>query len=315
MNYPLNSIAPNVLVLLATHNGALWIDEQVNSIIKQKDVVVHVLARDDCSNDGTLSILKNYSVNFSNFRVVNASFASGSAGANFKELIMACDLSHIDYVAFSDQDDIWYETKLIDAIRSLASGNYGGYSSAVVAGWKNSTKKKMVAQSPRIMDADFLFEGAGQGCTFLIPVNIFNLIIKFIKENSQKLELFYYHDWLVYLLVRSWGFSWYFDKRPSIFYRQHQNNDTGSRGSLQAITKRLSLIKNGWYKNQVKLAIKIYILSSDKYSKKLKLFFMIFNKHDSFSRKVLVAFFILLYGRRRISDRVFLFFSALVGWI
>ena len=315
MNDPLNSIAPNVLVLLATHNGALWIDEQVNSIIKQKDVVVHVLARDDCSNDGTLSILKNYSVNFSNFRVVNASFASGSAGANFKELIMACDLSHIDYVAFSDQDDIWYETKLIDAIRSLASGNYGGYSSAVVAGWQNSTKKKMVAQSPRIMDADFLFEGAGQGCTFLIPVNIFNLIIKFIKENSQKLELFYYHDWLVYLLVRSWGFSWYFDKRPSIFYRQHQNNDTGSRGSLQAITKRLSLIKSGWYKNQVKLAIKIYILSSDKYSKKLKLFFMIFNKHDSFSRKVLVAFFILLYGRRRISDRVFLFFSALVGWI
>ena len=314
MNDPLNSIAPNVLVLLATRNGALWIDEQVNSIIKQKDVVVHVLARDDCSNDGTLSILKNYSVNITNFTVVNSSFASGSAGANFKELMMACDLSHIDYVAFSDQDDIWYETKLIDAIRSLASGNYGGYSSAVVAGWQNSTKK-LVAQSPRIMEADFLFEGAGQGCTFLIPVNIFNLIIKFIKENNQKLEHFYYHDWLVYLLVRSWGFSWYFDKRPSIFYRQHQNNDTGSRGSLQAITKRLSLIKNGWYKNQVKLAINIYVLSSGKYSKKLKLFFMIFNKDNSFSRKVLVACFILLYSRRRISDRVFLFFFALIGWI
>ena len=38
-----------VLVLLSTYNGEKYIDEQLKSIFSQKNVEVHVLARDDGS--------------------------------------------------------------------------------------------------------------------------------------------------------------------------------------------------------------------------------------------------------------------------
>ena len=47
-----------VLVLLSTYNGEKYIDEQLKSIFSQKNVEVHVLARDDGSQDRTIEILR-----------------------------------------------------------------------------------------------------------------------------------------------------------------------------------------------------------------------------------------------------------------
>src|SRR5690348_2804286 len=44
---------PQVLVLLASYNGGAWIGEQIESILAQKEVDVHVIVRDDGSTDGT----------------------------------------------------------------------------------------------------------------------------------------------------------------------------------------------------------------------------------------------------------------------
>ena len=46
-----------VLVLLSTYNGEKYLDEQLKSIFLQENVEVHVLARDDGSQDKTLEIL------------------------------------------------------------------------------------------------------------------------------------------------------------------------------------------------------------------------------------------------------------------
>jgi len=48
-----------VLVLLATYNGIKWIDQQVQSIVKQVNVDIDLVVSDDFSSDGTENYLKN----------------------------------------------------------------------------------------------------------------------------------------------------------------------------------------------------------------------------------------------------------------
>ena len=46
-------MTPEVHVLLSTYNGEVYIEEQIRSILNQKDVQVSLLIRDDGSSDST----------------------------------------------------------------------------------------------------------------------------------------------------------------------------------------------------------------------------------------------------------------------
>lgn len=48
---------PQILVLLATHNGRLWIEAQLKSLNLQSNVRIRVLINDDNSHDKTSSVI------------------------------------------------------------------------------------------------------------------------------------------------------------------------------------------------------------------------------------------------------------------
>jgi rhamnosyltransferase len=58
-DYPVNKINIRVAVLMATYNGEVWLQEQIDSILEQKDVDVTLFVSDDSSADGTYHFL-NY---------------------------------------------------------------------------------------------------------------------------------------------------------------------------------------------------------------------------------------------------------------
>lgn len=304
---------PNILILLATYNGMNWIEEQIDSLLSQTGVNVELLISDDCSNDGTEAYILDISKKYDAIRYISSSRSSGSAGQNFFNLIRSCELDDYDYVAFSDQDDIWATNKLDCAIQSLEKFNADAYSSSVTAFW-DSGSQKLVSQSKEIRDLDFLFEGAGQGCTFLIKRDLFFIIQNFCIQNRQLTNQFYYHDWLVYIVARTHQKKWFFDDRSFIRYRQHSSNDTGAKSNLAGILHRLKLISNGWYKNQIAVAINI-ALKLEFENKVLKNFKNVFEKNDSVVRRLKLVRFLLVNNRRKFSDRVIVILSAIVGWI
>ena len=51
-----------VTVLLSTYNGEKFLKEQIDSILSQSNVKIHIYARDDGSIDSTLDILNNYKI-------------------------------------------------------------------------------------------------------------------------------------------------------------------------------------------------------------------------------------------------------------
>src|ERR1700733_13868175 len=73
---------PRVLVLLAAFNGAQWIREQLNSILRQTGVDVRVVVGDDGSSDSTLQVVGQLVASDSRIVKADGAVPSGSAGQN-----------------------------------------------------------------------------------------------------------------------------------------------------------------------------------------------------------------------------------------
>ncbi|MCP1121497.1 glycosyltransferase [Robbsia andropogonis] len=130
-----------VLVLLASFNGALWLEEQLRSLTEQLNVDIDVLISDDGSSDKTIDIIRNYEFYGTNVHLLENVVPSGSAGQNFINLIKRADSSGYGYVALADQDDVWLNDKIASAISILGSEGAAAYSSSVTAFWSDGRKK------------------------------------------------------------------------------------------------------------------------------------------------------------------------------
>ncbi|WP_434030852.1 glycosyltransferase [[Pseudomonas] boreopolis] len=300
-----------ILIILAAYNGKPWLVSQLRSLLDQEGVDLRVLIGDDCSTDGCVDSL-NINLHDERVQILRFAESSGSAGQNFLRILAQADLAGFDYVAFSDQDDLWHKNKLERGIDMVQSKNADGYSSSVTAFWPDG-REQVLSQSPNITDLDFLFEGAGQGCTFVLRGDFARQVQQFVCRNQRLLNGIHYHDWLVYAVSRAMGKCWVFDPEPSMRYRQHGGNDTGARGAFVGVKKRLGLIRNGWYVEQVRQMIAVVsalnanALPSD--------FSAVWYRTPGIVRRLQLAVLLLARGRRRALDRAVLAVSSLLGWI
>jgi rhamnosyltransferase len=237
-----------VAVLLAAYNGVEWIDEQLNSILAQKDIIVTIFISVDLSSDHTYEYI---SEKYKNENIILLPYGEkfGGAARNFYRLIVDVDFDAFDYISFSDQDDVWNNNKLACAISKLS--DYDAYSSNVTAFWSDG-RECLINKSQNQVEFDFLFEAAGPGCTYVFRQNIATKFKEWIIERYDKINIdIALHDWLIYAFSRHFGYRWFIDARPMMRYRQHANNQVGTNNSFSAAKKRLKLIKGKWYRNQV----------------------------------------------------------------
>lgn len=240
-----------VLVLLATFNGEKYIEKQLETILSQIGVEINILISDDCSTDNTMQIIRNYSYLHKNISILETQNKFGSASANFFNLIKNADINDYKYVAFSDQDDIWFEDKLLDGISKLEELDADAFSSDVIALWPEKDKEIILKKSFVQKKYDYLFEGPGPGCSQIFTSRSFCKFKDFINENKKHLHIIDYHDWLIYSFYRNNNFKWIISNVPKMFYVQHEKNQIGANSGLFAKIYRIKNIKNNWYSNQV----------------------------------------------------------------
>lgn len=106
-----------VSIVLCTYNGILYIDDQLNSILRQTYDNIEVIISDDLSTDGTFEKLKEYTGQDSRIKLFRNEKNLGY-NQNFSK---ACGLATGSYIAIADQDDIWEHDK-IEVLLSEISG-------------------------------------------------------------------------------------------------------------------------------------------------------------------------------------------------
>lgn len=242
---------PKIAILLAAYNGELWIQEQINSILNQVNVEIYLFISVDLSTDKTHELCKQYAQKYQNINILSYGERFNCAAKNFYRLILDVNFLDFDYVSLADQDDIWFPEKLSYAINSLKGNNVEAYSSNVSAFWE-SGKRKLVKKSYPQKKFDHYFESAGPGCTYVLKRNSAQSLKIFIESNWMSVNKIESHDWLIYAFFRSNQMLWHIDSKVFMLYRQHELNQVGSNFGFLAYSKRIKMIKSGWYRSEVK---------------------------------------------------------------
>jgi len=294
-----------VAVLLATYNGLNWLKDQLESLLSQQDVDITLFISDDCSSDGTFEHVTQLSKFDTRIIVLPKKERMGSAGRNFYRLILEVDLKSFDYVAFSDQDDIWNLDKLSRHVQLIKKHKAEAISSNVLAFWPDG-HQKLIVKSQSQKKYDFLFESAGPGCTFLMTPWLVGRVKHHLITSAaaKNVEL---HDWLIYAICRAHNKQWIIDAVPSILYRQHNANVVGANSGIRPGIARLKKIKEGWYRHQIALISRVVI--SINQDTKLSTFQKIIQSNRFIDHLRLVPF--ALKGRRKLIDRFVLVLSVL----
>lgn len=224
-----------VAVVMSTYNGAEYIKEQINSILSQGYSDFSLYIRDDGSSDNTLGIIHEYCEK--DKRVSLYSDLKGNLGPAGSFLEMINNIS-ADVYMFADQDDVWLQNKISDAILFFKN-NKDNKPKLYCTDLKVVDKNLNVISDSFMVRENYnpvkqnslgrlLFQNFVVGCTSAINKELVDV---FKTSNSKEcIKNIIMHDWWFALLAVTYG-EIFFNPKASILYRQHGRNSIGSTGS------------------------------------------------------------------------------------
>ena len=208
---------------MATYNGEKFINQQIDSILKQSYKDFELIICDDCSKDKTVEIIKKYSDSRIKLYINEQNLGFKK---NFQKAIEFCSG---EFLAFCDQDDIWTENHLELLLNNISNKDLICGNAKLIDQDGNSmnvTTKECLGNFNFEANNIVLFEkllhgNFVQGTAALIT-----------KEFSKKLfpvpESVDFHDWWAASLSTLNNGCSYLDDIV-LFYRQHGNNVTTNK--------------------------------------------------------------------------------------
>lgn len=237
-----------ITILLATFNGEKYIAEQIESILMQTVVNWKLVIQDDCSTDETVTIVKQYMKrNPSKINLIVRTRSSGSAKNNFSSMLKLVDT---EYMMTCDQDDVWLPNKIeITMLKMKEMEVRVGKDTPLLV----HSDLKVVDRNLKIIsesmfqrqNLDFnrdklnnlLVQNIVTGCTMMVNAALLNVV----QEVPEQAIM---HDWWMAIIASAYG-KIGFVNTPTILYRQHSNNEIGSKNarSLHYNLRRMLAIK------------------------------------------------------------------------
>lgn len=104
-----------VSVVMPCFNGERFIEKQIMSIINQSYKNIELIIVDDCSIDNTVNIVSDLARRYPQIKLYQNVLNLG-LNKNFEKAIT---LATSDYIALSDQDDIWLPTKIEELLNTI----------------------------------------------------------------------------------------------------------------------------------------------------------------------------------------------------
>ena len=211
-----------VCVLMSTYNGERFLSQQLKSIYAQQGVNVSILVRDDGSSDSTQDILK---------REAEAKRLEWYAGENVKPARSFMDLidkaaCRADLYAFSDQDDVWKNDKLLAAAAKIGNADCPAiYMCQTQLVDENLQPLSRVNVSPMLTFGEALIYQYASGCTMVFNESLRQII------SSYKPHYIFMHDMWILCVAFAVGAKVVFDNKAYVMYRQHQSNVIGETAS------------------------------------------------------------------------------------
>ena len=214
-----------VSIAMAAYNGEKFLREQLDSILSQTHRELEIIICDDRSSDSTAAILEEYATRDKRIRLfVNAN--NLGLVKNFEKALSLCSG---EYIALSDQDDIWEKEKISTLLREIGNASLIHSDASLIDAGGKVFARSYSRHSRKILDKNLYSYVLGNnvtGCTALFSRQLLEHALPFPDH-------VFVHDWWLALCAYKHGGIVYCDM-PLVRYRQHGNNQIGA-----ADTKRI----------------------------------------------------------------------------
>ncbi|GHS91039.1 hypothetical protein FACS1894203_1080 [Bacteroidia bacterium] len=206
----------DISVAITTYNGECYLREQLESIYMQTLAPSEVIVVDDCSTDDTQNILREYQQLYGLKYYVNEQ--NLGVNKNFEKAISLCSG---DYIALSDQDDVWMPYKLERCYKKLLTVNKDVPALVSSARIDVDGKLHPFFEPHRAPDSDsFLTTLLGhnsQGCSMMFNRALSKEIIPIPSDKEIMFDLY------IGLTAAMTGYKYYIGE-PLFYYRHHSAN-------------------------------------------------------------------------------------------
>lgn len=205
-----------VSVALCSCNGEKYIADQLQSIVDQTLLPTEIIVCDDASEDRTIDIVDIFVQKYSTIHwVIKHNTKRLGVRQNFEQAIK---LTTSEYIATSDQDDIWNLQKLERLMAMIQEKNVALIHSGFIYIDKKGEKINVNIDIPSDMSLNtyILRDNNVTGCTCLFKATLKKILFPLPR-------FFYFHDrWLAIMAYNNGGI--YFCNEPLTYYRQHESN-------------------------------------------------------------------------------------------
>lgn len=294
----------SVCVLMSTYNGIKFIKKQLDSILKQKDVDVDILVRDDGSTDGTIEVIESYAVRYQKIRIMESKENLGPAGS-FMELLYFSE--KYDFYAFADQDDIWKTNKLKRAVEFIGETKEPClYCSNQIIYIDGKECGLRFNEPPKINLVNSICGNVISGCTMVMNKSLRDILIDERNRPTIKCLKQRMHDTWIIAVAELCG-STFYDHVSYIDYRIHEENAVGLKENR---VKRLikKFISPELRDGRSTISRDLLKFKNIEYEKRRML--------SAFSHKNKIGLITNNYIKKNCSENRFLFvLKVIMGWI
>ena len=232
----------NLAIVLASYNGATYIEDQIRSIQNQTIDAWKLYVRDDGSRDATVEVVAKLAAGDDRIILLQDQLGNLGPVGNFSELMRVALERGADYVAFADQDDIWLPEKLQVLLSEMQRQEevcgQGDlllvHSDLEVVNASLQTIHpsfiRLISVHPQEVDLGVLLcQNVVTGCACMVNRELMNLALPIPQGVLM-------HDWWLAQLAAACGHIAYIDQ-ALIKYRQHGENVVGAESYLKRVFK------------------------------------------------------------------------------
>jgi glycosyltransferase involved in cell wall biosynthesis len=235
---------PQIHILMGTKNAGGFLSEQLDSFRGQTHRNWSLWASDDGSTDATWAKLIAFKENTPDHDIHLLKGPQRGVAENYFSMLRNNDLAG-QWVALSDQDDVWLPQKLFRAVARLRYHEeisvYSCRSRYVDENMSPLGASQMLGRPCRFGNA--IVQNVLRGNTIVIPPIVTDYL-RSILHTTESAEI-PFHDWWIYQAITAAGFDVIHDEQPGILYRQHDGNLLGSPG--RHIGRRVACLTDGTF--------------------------------------------------------------------